>query len=82
MKSFNRDLLVLSKKASLDPGELEHEVEQLHQILFFTETMQNFCIANELIDVNRYKIITKPHLIQRLVQEGELKPFQFVCNKN
>ncbi len=82
MKSSKRDLLVLSKKVALDPRELEHEVEMLHEILFNTETMTNFCTANEIIDVNRYRIITKPHLIEKLVRQPALKPFIFVCNKN
>jgi hypothetical protein len=82
MKSLNRDLLVLSKNTSPDPQELEHEVEQLHQILFHAETMSNFCMVNELIDVNRYKVITKPRQVERIVREKRLKPFQFISNKN
>lgn len=82
MKSLNRDLLVLSKNTSPDPRQLEHEVEQLHEILFHVETMRNFCMANELIDMNRYKIIRKPHQIERIVRENTLKPFQFINNKN
>ena len=82
MKSSKRDLLVLSKKVSLDPQELEHEVEMLHELLFHIETITNFCKANEIIDVNRYKIITKPHLIEQIVRRPTLKPFNFICNKN
>ena len=78
----NRDLLVLSKKVPLDPQELEHEVKKLHELLFNTETMKNFCVANEIIDVNRYKIISKPLLIEQIVSRNKLKPFQFICNKN
>ena len=40
MKSSNRDLLVLSKKVSLDPIELEHEVELLHELLFMLSHFQ------------------------------------------
>ncbi len=82
MNSTNRDLLVLSKKASLDPAELEHEVEQLHEILFRAENIRNFCIVSELIDINRFKIITKPLKIERFLREHKLKPFQFISNKN
>jgi len=82
MKSSNRDLLVLSKNASPDPQQLEQEVEKLHEILFHIETLRNFCIVNELIDVNRYKVITKPEKIERIVRENRLKPFQFISNKN
>lgn len=82
MKSTNRDLLVLSKKSILDPVQLEHEVEQLHEILFHAETLKNFCLVSELIDVNRYKIISKPLKLERFMRENKLKPFQFLSNKN
>lgn len=74
--------MVLSKKVTLNPEELEHEVEMLHELLFYAETMANFCIANEIIDVNRYKIISKPSLIEQIVRNPVLKPFQFISNKN
>jgi len=78
----NRDLLLLSKKASPDPKELELEVEQLHELLFTVESVSNFCIANEIIDLNRYKIIQKASRIEKIIKEKNLKPFQFISNKN
>lgn len=80
--SSHRDLLVLSKKVSMDPIELEHEVELLHELLFHVEALPNFCAATEVIDVNRYKIILKAHLIEQIIREKNLKPFQFLFNKN
>ena len=65
----NRDLLVLTKRSAMKPGELEHEVELLVDLLFHVENITAFCIANELIDLNRYKIIRKPHLIQQILRE-------------
>ena len=82
MKSSKRDLLVLSKKVSLDPRELEHEVELLHELLFHVEALSNFCQATEIIDVNRYKIISKSHIIEQIIREKSIKPFQFLFNKN
>lgn len=78
----NRDLLLLSKKASPDPKELEFEVEQLHELLFTVESLSNFCIANEIIDLNRYRIIQKGSRIEKIIKEKSLKPFQFISNKN
>ncbi len=78
----NRDLLLLSKKTSPDPKELEHEVEQLHELLFVVESISNFCIANEIIDLNQYKIIQKANRIERIIKKNSLKPFQFILNKN
>ena len=82
MNLLNRDLLVLTKKTAMKPGELEHEVELLVDLLFHVENMTAFCIANELIDLNRYKIIRKPHLIQQILRDKKLKPFVFISNMN
>lgn len=82
MKASNRDLLVLSKKVSQDPIALEHEVELLHELLYQVEALSNFCLATEVIDVNRYRIISKPFIIEQIIRENNLKPFQFFFNKN
>jgi len=82
MSPQNRDLLVLTKKESMNPGELEHEVELLVDLLYHVENMNAFCNANEIIDVNRYKIIQKCRLVQRIVRERRLRPFVFISNKN
>jgi len=82
MTPRNRDLLVLTKKETMKPGELEHEVELLVDLLYHVEQMDAFCTANELIDLNRYKIIQKPHLIRQAVKEKKLKPFVFISNNN
>lgn len=82
MSPRNRDLLVLTKKETMKPGELEHEVELLVDLLYHVEQMEAFCVANELIDLNRYKIIQKPHLIKQAVREKKLKPFVFISNNN
>ena len=82
MTPRNRDLLVLTKKETMNPEELEHEVELLVDLLYHVEQIDAFCIANELIDLNRYKIIQKPHLIKQAVKEKKLKPFVFISNNN
>ena len=58
MKTTNRDLLVLTKTAITNKKEMDSEVEKLHLLLFHIESIDNFCIANEIIDVVAYKIIT------------------------
>ena len=82
MSPQNRDLLVLTKKNTMNPLELEHEVELIVELLYHVENAQAFCTANEIIDLNRYKIIHKAHLIQKFTREKEMKPFVFICNKN
>jgi hypothetical protein len=80
--SSKRDLLVLSKRVSFDQQKLEHEVALLESILMNIETTKNLCLCTEVIDVNRYKIIQKPFLIEKIVKQADLKPFQFLYNKN
>ena len=82
MKSVNRDLLVLTKRATSNKEAMEEEVEKLHQLLFHIECMSTFCLVNEIVDVNNYKIITNPVRIERIVRNNIFKPFQFISNKN
>lgn len=82
MNDANRDLLVLSKAVSLSPEKLEREMELLNTLLFDTENWEAFSIANEIIDINRRRIIRKTHLIQKILSEKKQKPFVFTCNKN
>jgi hypothetical protein len=82
MKSSKRDLLVLSRKASTDQRGLELEIEMLHNLLFTAESIENFCIANEIIDINRYKVICEPFKIQKIIGKNRMKAFQFINNKN
>lgn len=82
MRSSKRDLLVLSKKDPNNQKEMELEVEKLHELLFLAESIENFCLVSEIIDINRYKIIEEPLKMQRMLLKKKLKPFQFVNNKN
>ena len=82
MKSANRDLLVLSKNISKDEREMQLEVEKLNQILFHVEAIENLCLANEIIDINNYKIVRKPEKKEKLISNNRLKPFQFIHTKN
>ncbi|HCL83691.1 MAG TPA: hypothetical protein DIC22_06940 [Chitinophagaceae bacterium] len=58
------------------------ELEKLNDLLFQYETLETFCLAHEVFDLNRYKILKGTRYIQRIVRQQELKPFQFLCNKN
>ncbi|MFC4233050.1 hypothetical protein ACFOW1_14205 [Parasediminibacterium paludis] len=82
MKTGNRDLIVLMKYDSVSEAAMEHEITLLNNLLYSVESIHSFCIANEVIDVNKYKIIKKPHLIQQAIRDKSHKPFVFVCNKN
>ena len=82
MNSGNRDLLVLKKYEVTDAVAMGQEVVFLSKLLFKVENIHTFCIVNEIIDLNRYKIVTKPYLIHKIIRESNIKPFVFVFNKN
>ena len=82
MKTPNRDLLVLLRDEFMSEQAIEHEVEQLNEMLLHVESVNNFCLAHEVIDMNRYKIFHRHKFIMQVVNQKELKPFQFLCNKN
>lgn len=82
MTSRNRDLLVLARKEKMSQQEFEHEVELLNDLFYFIECSNAFCIANEVIDINKYKVINKLHVVRQILKENQLKPFVFISNKN
>jgi len=77
-----RDLLVLSKEIHDDPSLMEREIKILDSILYHVETLSELCACCEVIDVNRYTIIRKTFLLEKLIRQKEFKPFQFLFNKN
>jgi hypothetical protein len=82
MKMPNRDLLVLMKDECLDEDAIQHELDQLNQLLISFDTMDNICPAHEIIDVNRYRIIDKPQQVAKIIEQEEMKPFIFISNRN
>jgi len=82
MKPASRDLLVLSKKATINKREMEREIEKLNRLLFYAESIDKLCQVNEIIDINLYRIVRKPKKIEKLLNADKLKAFQFVHNKN
>lgn len=80
MKDTSRDILVLTGNKPMSGAAFERQVEQLHELLYHAESWDNFCIANEVININRSRIISKPHLIEKALRDK--KPFVFISNKN
>jgi len=82
MNKFNRDLLVLFKEELMNPQAIEHEVEMLHELLYSVERIDNLIVAHEVINLNKYKIISDKKVIRMTLRQNELKPFIFLNNKN
>ena len=82
MKTPNRDLLVLVKDESMNQYQIEIELEKLNSLLFQLETIESFCVAHEIFDIAKHKIVDNRKKIVQLIYQQELKAFQFICNKN
>jgi hypothetical protein len=82
MKTPNRDLLVLVKDEDVSEQFMEQELEQLNDLLFHYETLESFCVAHEVFDMKKYKVIHKPRVVHQIIRQNQLKAFQFICNKN
>jgi len=82
MKSPNRDLLVLLKDETMSEQAIEREVEKLNDMLFQLESVDNFCVSHQLLDLNKFKIFTDQRSIMQVTRQKELKPFVFLCSLN
>lgn len=81
MDKFNRDLLVLFKEKS-NPQTIEHEVELLHELLFYVEKIDNLTSAYEVININKYQVSSNKKAVREMLGNRILKPFVFLNNKN
>ena len=82
MKTPNRDLLVLVKDDQLNDAAMEMELEKLNQLLMSFETVENLCLAHEVFDLNRYKIVSRYDSVRQVIIRKDLKPFEFLFNRN
>jgi hypothetical protein len=82
MKNSNRDLLVLVKDAYTNQEAMQFELQQLNLLLVNFETLDSFCLAHEVFDILKYRILKKRSQLQKIIEKETLKPFVFICNKN
>ena len=82
MNNPNRDLLVLFNHEIMTQKAIEHEVEQLHQLLYTIEGIDNLIVSHEILDLNKFRIINNTTQLRKLIRQRELKPFVFLNCKN
>ncbi len=82
MNNPNRDLLVLFNHEIMTQKAIEHEVEQLHQLLYSIEGIDSLIVAHEILDLNKYRVINSGIQLRKLIRQRELKPFVFLNCKN
>ena len=79
----NRDLLVMFRQHAMTQQDIDKELSQLNSMLFTTERLDNFVGAHEILDLKKYKIISNPVEIKKMIRQKKLtKPFVFFNNKN
>ena len=76
MKNNGHNLLVLFNNKFIS----KQEADCLHRILLYTESPDQFCIVNELVDRNR--ITSKKKKILKESGHSQLRAFRFLINKN
>ncbi len=82
MTPRNIDLLVFTKRDSMNQDELQKEIELISDLFYFVENSDVLCKVNEVIDVNQYKILSRSSEVKQALRNSHHKPFVFICNKN
>ena len=79
---YNRDIIVLGDHTKLmNKEELELHIQQIETLLYTIERTDAYYAVSEIIDINRYKVISARAQIKQILREKE-KPFVFLFNKN
>jgi hypothetical protein len=82
MDLSKRNIVLFSDKLADNDEAVYFEMMQLQNVFLRIETLHQFCIANEIIDVNNYKIIKTPSKIQPIIVLNKMRPFMFINCKN
>jgi hypothetical protein len=84
MNNINRDLLVVFNQTMMSPKALEREVSLLHEILHEVESLDNLAQAHEVLDLVKFKRVTKHYKVKEFfkMRSKNEKPFVFLNNKN
>ena len=80
MTSNHNKLLVLFYTSISDDKAIRLEIDQLTGILHSTESPDQFCTANEMVDRNRITSSRKKMLKE--AKQIRLRAFRFFINKN
>lgn len=82
MENGSRDLLVVFRLSTLSQEEMQREFQLLNKLLYGVESINTHAIVNEIIDLNKYKIITNPFKVAKAIMRKHDKPFVFIYNRN
>lgn len=80
--SRSRDLLVLINHEGWSEKAIEKELAHINEILFQAERLHNLAACTEVMDMVRYRRITKPVGVKRYLKNKSEAPFIFFLNSN
>lgn len=66
----------------LNEESIEQAVEDLHAILLAAERVDNFVVAHELIDLNKYVVTNNAVQIKKYIRLRKKQSFVFLYSKN
>jgi hypothetical protein len=76
------DIIVLGGGTKrMNKRELELHIQQIEDLLYVIERMDVSCTSSEIIDLNKYKVISRKDLVKKVLSKPE-KSFVFLFNKN
>lgn len=75
-------MLVLLKQELMTPQAMEHQVDQLHELLYKVENLESLIPVHEIINLNNYKVSNSPLLLRSLFLKRKSTPFVFLNCKN
>jgi hypothetical protein len=78
----NRDLMYVARTVAGKSGNNEQDIECLHNLLSIIETLDRLSACTEIIDLTEFTVTIAKHRVREILRSHNLKPFQFVCNKN
>jgi hypothetical protein len=82
MKGYKRDIILLRRETFPSQRSIELEVKLLNSMLQAIENSEKMICTFELIDLNRFRVISQSHLLSRSIKATTQKPFEFLINKN
>jgi hypothetical protein len=82
MHKNKRELLVMFNNSLLNEESIEQAVEDLHAILLAAERVDNFVVAHELIDLNKYVVTNNAVQIKKYIRLRKKQSFVFLYSKN
>ena len=78
---YNRDIIIYTDILRYNISADKY-VMALDAILKEHESLETYCLANEIINVNRHRIISNPEKVRALILKTAFKPFVFINCKN